>query len=348
MKVLVLTNMAPFVWGGAEELTHHLVVNLRLRGLEAEAFRIPFKFEPYERLVDEMFICKSLRLRNVDLVIALKFPAYLVPFENKVFWLLHQYRQAYDLWDAKQSNIPDTDRGRQVRRLIIENDNTCFSSRTKIYVNSKVTASRLKRYNGFDSEVLHPPLNDPELFSNVNDNGYIIAPGRVNGMKRQWLIVDAMRYLPRDTRLIVAGPPDSEEDATRLRRIIAEWNIEDRVKLDLRLIPRRELAELVGRSRCVAYAPVDEDSVSYVAMESFQCCKPVATTSDSGGVLHLVEHEHSGCVAQPDAKAFAQALAYLLENPERARKMGQAGHEQWRSRGINWPTTIDKLLAGRR
>jgi glycosyltransferase involved in cell wall biosynthesis len=339
--------MAPFVWGGAEELAHHLVVNLRRRGVCAEAFRIPFKFDPYERLPEEIFIHRSLRLWNVDQVIALKFPTYLVPFDNKVFWLLHQYRQAYDLWDEKLSNIPDTPHGRQVRQLVMDNDNTAFSRAAKIYVNSKITADRLKKYNGFDSEILLPPLNDPELFSNDGDDGYIIAPGRVNRMKRQWLIVQAMQHLPRQARLLVAGPPDREEDACDLHQLVNELGLEEQVKLDLRLLPRRELAQLVARSRCVAHAPFDEDSMSYVAMEAFACCKPVVTTSDAGGVLHLVRHEQSGHVAEPDAGAVAEALAFMFHNAEAARRMGQAGHEHWRGLRIDWPTTIDKLLAGR-
>ncbi len=97
MKIAVLNNMAPFIWGGAEELTAHLVANLRSKGCLAEAFRIPFSWNPPERLVDEIVMCSNIQLRNVDRVIALKFPAYLVPHPNKVLWLLHQYRQAYDL-----------------------------------------------------------------------------------------------------------------------------------------------------------------------------------------------------------------------------------------------------------
>ena len=34
---------------------------------------------------------------EVDLVIATRFPSYLVQHPRKVVWLLHQYRQAYDL-----------------------------------------------------------------------------------------------------------------------------------------------------------------------------------------------------------------------------------------------------------
>ena len=36
--------------------------------------------------------------KPVDLVIGMKFPAYLVAHSRKVLWIMHQYRAAYNLW----------------------------------------------------------------------------------------------------------------------------------------------------------------------------------------------------------------------------------------------------------
>ena len=83
MKVLVIDSMTPFVHGDAEELADHLVRNLNLHGAEAELLRIPFRSEPEERLLEEMIICSNLKIVNVDRVIALRFPAYLIPFPRK-------------------------------------------------------------------------------------------------------------------------------------------------------------------------------------------------------------------------------------------------------------------------
>lgn len=92
MKVLVLTTRVPFIHGGAEELRDHLVSNLRRHGVEAEAMSIPFTWDPAERLIEEMWIARTLEVTNADRVIALKFPAYLTPHPNKMLWVLHQYR----------------------------------------------------------------------------------------------------------------------------------------------------------------------------------------------------------------------------------------------------------------
>jgi hypothetical protein len=106
MKVLVINNAAPFVRGGAEELADHLVLRLNAtKGVEAELVRIPFRWVPAERIVDEIFLNRNLRLYNIDRVIALKFPAYLIPYPEKTIWLLHQFRQAYDLYESGQSHL---------------------------------------------------------------------------------------------------------------------------------------------------------------------------------------------------------------------------------------------------
>src|SRR6202007_473966 len=104
----------------------NLVLNLQAAGIQAEAMSLPFTWNPAERLVEEMWIARTIEVANADRVIALKFPAYLVPHPNKVCWVLHQYRQAYDLFDAGQSNIPDTPRGDMLRNMIRTADNAAL------------------------------------------------------------------------------------------------------------------------------------------------------------------------------------------------------------------------------
>jgi hypothetical protein len=112
MKILVVNNAAPYIRGGAEELADHLVQRLNgTPGVEAELMRLPFCWTPAEHLIDEIVLHRALRLINVDRVIALKFPAYLVPHPHKTLWLLHQFRQAYDLYRPGHTPIEFSPRG---------------------------------------------------------------------------------------------------------------------------------------------------------------------------------------------------------------------------------------------
>jgi glycosyltransferase involved in cell wall biosynthesis len=338
--------MSPFVRGGAEELADHLCAHLnKTPGVQAELLRIPFAWEPFERLPEEIFLNRMLRLQNVDRMIALKFPAYFIPHETKVFWLLHQYRQAYDLRERGQSNIPETARGEEVLGLIRRSDNEAFSSAHKIFANSEVTRKRLKNYNSFDAEVLMPPLNHPELFENQGDNGYLFAGGRINAGKRQHLLAEAMGQVRSTGKLIIAGPPDTPQDAERLLEIVQRLNLQGRVVLDFGFHPTAKIAEYVNHARACAYLPVDEDSVGYVTMEAVSASKPVMTLSDSGGILQLVRNRETGYVTEPNVDSIARSIDALLLKPSRSAQVGRAAKSLWDSLGVTWPNTINKLLS---
>src|SRR4051794_40443654 len=95
---MILNNGIPFLQGGAEHLADSLARELVVRGHEAQVVRLPLRWHSPEAIADSMAAAAALQIEGADRVIALKFPAYLVPHENKVVWLLHQFRQAYDLW----------------------------------------------------------------------------------------------------------------------------------------------------------------------------------------------------------------------------------------------------------
>lgn len=344
MKILIVNNMAPFLWGGAEELAVNLKKNLILAGHSAEILRIPFRWEPANGITSQMAMVRNFELTNVDHVIALKFPAYLIRHPRKTLWLLHQYRQAYDLFDAGQTNLPAGREGAVIRTLIQGADNESFRESRRIFTNSDVTKKRLKHYNGFDAEILLPPLNDPELFTGGESKGYIFAGGRVNSMKRQHLLVEAMIHLPKHTKLIIAGPPDGPADSARMNELVKKHGLEERVKLDLRFLPREELAAYVNGAEICAYLPFDEDSLGYVTMEAATAGKATITTSDSGGVLGLVHHEETGWVAEPNSLALADAMNRAVTNRQQTYQMGLAARSLWDSMDATWSSTVARLI----
>lgn len=344
MKILIVNNMAPFVWGGAEELAVHLRRNLIEAGHESEILRMPFQWEPALGIPSQMMMVRAFELSNADRVIALKFPAYLIRHPHKTFWLLHQYRQAYDLYDAGQSNLPHGDEGDELRTLIRNADNQSFEEARKIFCNSAVTKARLEKYNGFNASVLLPPINDPELFLGGDTGDYIFAGGRVNSMKRQHLLVEAMQYTDKRVKLLIAGPPDGSADAARLVSLVEQLGLADRVQLDLRFLPRETYARYVNGAAAVVYLPYDEDSLGYVAMEAATAGKALISTTDSGGVLGLVRNEETGLVTTPDPPALAQAMSAISQDKKRTQAYGMAARELWLSFNITWPATIEALL----
>ena len=344
MKILLVNNMAPFVWGGAEELVENLQKQLILAGHQAEIMRIPFQWEPAERIPSQMLMVRSLELYNVDRVIAFKFPAYLIRHSHKTLWLVHQYRQAYDLYDAGQSNIPKNDEGNALRSCIFNADNQNFSECRKIYTNSSVTRDRLLKYNNVNSTVLLPPINDDKLFFNASCEDYIFAGGRINRMKRQYMLIQALSSTKNNVKLLIAGPADTKNDECYILNLVHEFHLEDRVKIDIRFLPRQTYANYINHAVAVAYLPFDEDSLGYVSMEAASAEKGLLTTSDSGGILQIVKHGSTGLVASPTPEDLAEALDTLWENRAQTKSFGHAAKELWNSFGVNWKNTLEALL----
>ena len=344
MKILVVNNMSPFVWGGAEELAVNLRRALIRDGHEAEVVRIPFQWKPATRIPSQMLMVRAMEIHGVDRVIALKFPAYLIRHPHKTIWLLHQYRQAYDLYEVGQTNLPSDSRGEAIRALITHADMEAFQETRRLLTNSIVTRDRLKRFNGFNAGVLLPPVNDPHLFEADEIGNYIFAGGRINGMKRQLLLIEAMRHASAATKLVVAGPADLPEDERLVRAAVSEHGLEDRVTLDIRFLPRGVYARYVTRSRAVAYIPYDEDSYGYVAMEGAMAKRAVITAGDSGGVVGLAQPGVTGWLAEPKPESLAEAMSAACADASQAAKRGQAAHQLWQSLDINWSRTVEALL----
>src|SRR5579862_3662920 len=104
---------------------------LRAAGHEAEIISMPFKWYPSAAVLDHMLAARSLDVSEfngvpIDLAIGLKFPAYLMRHPNKVYWVLHQHRQAYDLWDSGLSDLFNDDDGQLAREAVRAADDAAF------------------------------------------------------------------------------------------------------------------------------------------------------------------------------------------------------------------------------
>lgn len=345
MKVLIVNNAVPFAWGGAEELALNLAREINARkGMDAEVMRVPFAWQPKERLVAEILINRALNIHNADRVIALKFPAYYVNHHAKTIWLLHQFRQAYDLLDNGQSFL-SREADSDILTAIREADNACFDGAKKVFANSPVTRGRLKHYNDRDCEVLYPPLNDAQLFEPGEYGDYIFAGGRVDPGKRQHLLAEAAFKAGENCKLVIAGPATDEAYVAKLHAFVDKHNLSHRIRLQIRMHTREEIASLARNALACAYIPFDEDSLGYVTMEGAAAARALVTTTDSGGLLELVKDGHTGLVATPDAEALAKAFARVANDRIFAQGLGKAARALWDAKDITWDATIRRLLA---
>jgi hypothetical protein len=140
MRVCVCAPQVPFSRGGAEIHVDSLVAELRRRGFEAELVSLPYFWHPRIQLLKSAFAWRLVDLRDAagrppDLVIGTKFPSYLVRHPNKVVWLIHQFRQVYDLLGTPYSDFADTPEDRSTAKMIHAMDTRALSEADRIYTN---------------------------------------------------------------------------------------------------------------------------------------------------------------------------------------------------------------------
>ncbi len=343
MKIAIVTNYVPFIYGGAEFLADSLNAKLKEYGHSGIIVKIPFKWYPPEKILESMLSCRLLYLDNVDRVIPLKFPAYYVSHPNKVLWLLHQFRQAYDLWGTPYQDIPNTDQGLVIRKAIIEADNQHLSSAKKIYTNSHITSQRLHKFNQLDSEILYPPLIDTHLYNCQDYGDFIFYPSRISQGKRQHLIVESFHYTTTSVKLIIAGNPETPDDLTRLQAIIETYQLQDKVKLIDEFISQEQKADLFAQCLGCTYIPYDEDSYGYVTLESYHARKPVISCTDSGGTSIVVKDQETGFIVEPDPREIAQKIDKLYTQKKLAKTLGENGYQHLQKLNITWDYVIGRL-----
>lgn len=346
MRVAIASVQVPFIKGGAEILTDMLCTELRKRGHDADVITIPFKWYPNQTLIDCMISGRLMDLteingEKIDVVIAMKFPAFYVKHENKVLWLMHQHRQAYDLWGTQYGDIHNTTDGESVRKIIMQHDTQYIQEAQRVYTIAKNTSNRLKKYNGLDSTPLyHPPLNYEKLHCSEYGD-FVFYPSRIDTIKRQRLLVEAARYVKTNVKIIIAGG-GAQSEIDYINEYIRNYHLEDRVKL-VGFISEEEKIEYYAKCLGVYFGAYDED-YGYITLEGFFSKKPVIVHKDAGGPLEFVTDNDNGYVVNADAREIAEKIDILYNDRKMAKKLGEDGYQSLLQKNMNWDYVIDKLL----
>lgn len=346
-RVLIATTQVPFVRGGAELHAEGLLEALRAGGCQAEIVTVPFKWYPPQRLLDGMLACRLYDMTEyngarIDLLIGLKFPAYLIPHPRKVLWILHQHRAAYDLWGHGLGDLHRFPDGAQVREAIVQADRKLIPEARAVFANSRNVARRLRQYCGVESQPLYHPPPHAERFRSAEAEDFLFCPSRLNRSKRQDLVLEAVVRTRRPVVVCFSGAADELDYAEELRTLAGSRGVEGRVRW-LGKISDEEKIDRYARSLGVIFPPMDED-YGYISLEAMLSSKPVITCTDSGGPLEFVEHGATGLVAQPTAESLAEAMDRLWENRAEAKRLGHAARARYAEMRISWEVVLGALL----
>jgi len=341
VKIIVTANIVPFMPGGADYHINGLADNLRLQGHSVELLRFPFRFSPEADVERMMNFCQGTDLRSpngvaVDKVISLQFPTYGVQHDDHSVWVMHQHRAAYELYDEATAS----EGLKTLRPKVAAYDTQVLANATRLFANSQRVADRLQTYNGLSAQALYHPPHDAERFYCAEPEPYIFYPSRLEGLKRQDLLIQAAVHLTTPVKILIGGDGGQ---ARRYEQLIQDLDVADTVRLIGRFSEAEKLA-LYAKSLGVFFGPFDED-YGYITLEAMLSSKPVITCTDSGGPLEFVEHESTGFVVEPNPVAIAQRIDELYLDQGNAQAMGRAGRVAYADKGIAWKHVIEQLLA---
>jgi glycosyltransferase involved in cell wall biosynthesis len=138
---------------------------------------------------------------------------------------------------------------------------------------------------------------------------------RSAGVDAHLLLIGSAKFVARATRF------DNEAYVARLRRMIADARLEDRVSW---LGERDDVPELV-RALDVLLLPSWEEPFGRALIEAMALGVPIVSTN-VGGPVEIVEQGREGFLVAPrQPAAWAEAIRRIADNPEQAAAMGRAG-----------------------
>jgi starch synthase len=194
--------------------------------------------------------------------------------------------------------------------------------------------------NGIDTEVWYPVKPKPgesvldELGVDVN-RPIVAFVGRITRQKGvAHLVKAAHRFAPEAQLVLCAGAPDTPEIAAEMTAAVQELaRARNGVFWVREILPIGKIREILSAAT-VFVCPSVYEPLGIVNLEAMACATAVVA-SDVGGIPEVVADGHTGLLVHYDPAdtagfeaALAEAVHELVADPEKAKRMGEAGRQR--------------------
>ena len=186
---------------------------------------------------------------------------------------------------------------------------------------------------------------------------YVLFVGRITRQKGVTHLVDAIRYLPANTQVVLcAGAPDTPEIAVEMRRKVDEAReYNPRVLWIEKMVGKPEVIELYSHAR-VFCCPSVYEPFGIINLEAMACEAPVVASA-TGGIKEVVVDGETGYLvpfepaattgfpADPErlARDLAARLSELLRDPDKCKRFGRAGRKRVEQK-FSWSAIADQTI----
>jgi starch synthase len=171
---------------------------------------------------------------------------------------------------------------------------------------------------------------------------YVLFVGRITRQKGVTHLVDAIRYLPAQTQVVLcAGAPDTPEIAAELREKVEQARRHHpRIVWIEKMVTKPEAIQLYSNAR-VFCCPSVYEPFGIINLEAMACRAPVVASA-TGGIKEVVVDGETGYLVPFDqdpetsfpthleqfARDLASRIHQLLSDPEQCRRFGDAGRRR--------------------
>jgi starch synthase len=171
---------------------------------------------------------------------------------------------------------------------------------------------------------------------------YVLFLGRITRQKGVTHLVDAIRFLPSETQVVLcAGAPDTPEIAAELRqKVEGAREHHARIVWIEKMVSKQEAIQLYSNAR-VFCCPSVYEPFGIINLEAMACRAPVVASA-TGGIKEVVVDGETGYLVPFDqdpvtsfpsypetfARDLASRINLLLEDEEKCRRFGDAGRRR--------------------
>ena len=176
----------------------------------------------------------------------------------------------------------------------------------------------------------HAALLGPENEAAPPDGPVIGLVGRITRWKGQHVFLNAAaavhrRFPDACFQIIGAALFDEQAYEEEIRALTRSLGLEKYVDF---LGFRSDVPELIAGMDILVHASVTAEPFGQVIVEGMVAQKPVVATNGGGAKEIVLNGETGLLVPMGDADAMADAILFLLENPEAAAQMGERGYQR--------------------
>jgi glycosyltransferase involved in cell wall biosynthesis len=194
-------------------------------------------------------------------------------------------------------------------------------------------------HNGFDLSRAQGLEAQPDAYHGRNGNGHhqvgMIAEFRADKDFKTFLLAARQLLTTRPNVTFVTVGDGETLDA--MRELVSDTG--DRIQF----LGRRKDVEKIVNSFSIGVLATFTEGISNSIMEYMVMAKPVVATACSGSSELVLDGETGFLVPPGDPAALADRIAYLLDHPDEARRMGQAGKKHIEEH-FSLKTMVDKTV----